>query len=72
MMKLGKVPEAAEHFEQALRSKPNYVEAHFNLGLALEKMGRRPEAIEQYHQVLKLRPDFIPATRALARLQAGQ
>jgi tetratricopeptide (TPR) repeat protein len=46
-------------------------QAHFNLGLALEKPGRMPEAIQQYQQALKLRPDFTAAKGALARLQAG-
>jgi tetratricopeptide (TPR) repeat protein len=60
------------HWEEALRLKPDDVEAHYNLGLALEKLGRTPEAIEQYEQVLKLRPDFIQARNALMRLGAGQ
>jgi tetratricopeptide (TPR) repeat protein len=68
---MGKLPEAVAEYEQALRSKPDYVEAHFNLGLALEKMGRTAEAIGQYEQALKLRPDYTPAKDALARLRAG-
>ena len=72
LQRLGKLPEAVARYEQALRIKPDYVEAHFNLGLALEKLGRTPEAIEHYEQVLKLRPDYPPATKALARLRAGQ
>jgi tetratricopeptide (TPR) repeat protein len=70
--RMNKLPEAVAQYEQALRIKPDYVEAHFNLGLALEKLGRMPEAIEHYQQAVKLQPDFLPATRALARLQAGQ
>jgi tetratricopeptide (TPR) repeat protein len=66
------LPEAIAEYEQAVRIKPDYVEAHFNLGLALEKMGRVPESIEHYQQVLKLRPDFAPAKNALARLRTGQ
>jgi Tfp pilus assembly protein PilF len=69
---MGKLPEAVQQYEQALRSKPDYTEAHFNLGLALENLGRTPEAIEHYERAVKLQPDFIPATRALARLRAGQ
>jgi tetratricopeptide (TPR) repeat protein len=69
---MGKLPEAVAQYEHAVRIKPDYVEAHFNLGLALEKLGRTSEAIEHYQQALKLRPDFTPARKALTRLQAGQ
>jgi tetratricopeptide (TPR) repeat protein len=69
---MGKLPEAVAQYEQALRSRPDYVEAHFNLGLALEKLGRATEAIEQYKHALELRPDFAPAKNALTRLRAGQ
>ena len=68
----GQDTEAIGQYEQALRIKPDYVEAHYNLALALEKMGRTPEAIEHYQQALKLRPDDIPARNALTRLGAGQ
>jgi tetratricopeptide (TPR) repeat protein len=70
--RMGKLPEAVAQYEQALRSKPDYVKAHFNLGLALEKLGRTPEAIEHYQQALRLRPDLAAARNALARLQARQ
>ena len=65
------MPEAIGHYEQALRINPDYGEAHYNLGVALEKLDRRPEAVAHYQQALKLQPDFIPATKAHARLQAG-
>jgi tetratricopeptide (TPR) repeat protein len=68
----GKIEEAIAHYEQALRIDPDYVQAHYNLGLALERLGRTPEAIEHYQQVLKLRPDFTPARNALSRLQADK
>jgi tetratricopeptide (TPR) repeat protein len=69
---MGKLPEAVEQYQHALRSEPDYVEAHYNLGLALEKLGRTPEAIAEYQQALKLQPDLAPAKNALTQLQAGQ
>ncbi len=72
MAQARRLPEAMEHWEQALKLKPDDVEAHMNLGKALEGQGRLPEAIEHYQQALKLRPDFLPAKNALTRLAAGQ
>ena len=64
--------EARGHYEQALRSKPDYAEAHWALGMALEQAGGVTGAIQHYEQALRLKPDFIQAQNALARLQAGQ
>jgi Tfp pilus assembly protein PilF len=46
------VPEAGEHFEQALRIRPDYAEAHNNLGAVLLQTGRISEAAEQFQQAL--------------------
>jgi tetratricopeptide (TPR) repeat protein len=54
----GKVPEAIEHYEQALRIKPDSAEAHNNLGIALQNLGKVPEAIGHYEQALRLKPDY--------------
>ena len=58
--------------EQALRSKPDYAEAHYNLGVVLERVGRAQEAIEHYEQALRIKPDYVKAHYnlgvALARL----
>ncbi len=52
----GKIDDAISDFKQALRSKPDYAEAHYNYGRALARLGRWPDAIEQYHQALDSRP----------------
>ena len=59
---MGRTTEAIAHFEEALRLKPNYVEAHNDLGIALGSVGRTPEAIEQYEEALRLKPDFFQAS----------
>ena len=43
-----------EHYEEALRIKPDYIRAHNNLGNALFQLGRVPEAIAHWEQVLRL------------------
>jgi tetratricopeptide (TPR) repeat protein len=59
----GKISEAIEQYEQALRLFPNYPKARVNLGIALEQTGRAPEAIEQYEEALRLDPDYVKARR---------
>ena len=54
----GKVSDAIEQYEQALRIKHDYVEAQINLGNALFESGKVPDAIEQYEQTLRIRPDY--------------
>ena len=44
-------------YHQALQLKPDYLEAHNNLGTVLKNRGRYDEAITAYHQALQLQPD---------------
>ena len=64
-----------EQYQQALKCRPNYAEAHYNLGLALASRGQLDEAIEHYQQALRLRPNFAKArnnlNKALAQARAG-
>jgi len=61
LLRRGKVPEAIDQFEQALRIKPDDAETHYNLGIALEQAGRIEEAIAHYQQASQIRPDFVKA-----------
>jgi len=47
------------------------VEAHYNLGVALEQTGKIEDAIRCYQEVLRLKPDYAEAQTRLARLQAA-
>jgi len=48
--------EAIANFEQALRLRPAYAEAHSNLGLALTQAGRPAEAVPHLRESLRLKP----------------
>ena len=48
----GRVDEAVIHFWEALVLKPDFVEAHNNLGNALQEQGRLDEAVASYRQAL--------------------
>jgi tetratricopeptide (TPR) repeat protein len=68
----GHLPEAIDHYEQALRLNPDLAEAHYNLGMALEQAGRKVPAMARYKLALQNQPDFPEAQRRLARLQGVQ
>ncbi|MGD1032034.1 MAG: tetratricopeptide repeat protein [Opitutaceae bacterium] len=54
----GRMPDAIAHYERALRLKPDYAEAHNNLGIALDAVGRTQEAIAQVEEALRLGLDM--------------
>ena len=45
-------------YRRALELKPDYAEAHSNLGIALKDQGKLDEAIACYRRALELKPDF--------------
>lgn len=47
---------AEEHFRKAMQADANLAEAHYNLGLALDKLGKHPEATEQFKKAKELAP----------------
>ncbi len=51
------LPEAISDFKRSLQLKPDYAEAHYNLGKALARSGKTTEAINQYRQALLIQPD---------------
>ena len=67
----GRLDEAAARFSEALRIKPDSVEAHSNLGIALFVAGRRAEAEAQYEEALRIMPGYEPALRSLELVRAS-
>src|SRR6266704_441221 len=57
----GKLTEAMEHYQTALRLNPDYADAHNNVGAVLAEQGRLAEAIEHYREALRLKPDYADA-----------
>jgi len=63
----GRTDEAIEHFHEALRIKPDFERAHYNLGIALLEQGKIDEAIAQFRETLRIAPDFSQARTHLDR-----
>jgi protein O-mannosyl-transferase len=57
----GSVDEAMDHLTEALKSNPDYPEAHNNMGLALQLVGRFEEAEAAHAAALRLQPTFAEA-----------
>ncbi len=62
-------PEAEASFRQAIRCKPHYSQAHFNLGQCLKERGQRKDAAAEFREALRCRPDYELARAALRDLE---
>jgi len=67
----GDLRMAQSAYEEALRIKPDYVEAHNNLALVLMRTGRADEAIIHYRQALTENPDSAEVHNNLGAVLAG-
>ena len=65
LLQQGRVADAVSVLRAVVQQRPDYAEAHNNLGIALGSQGRLPEAIEQFEQALRLKPGFADAQRNL-------
>ena len=61
LFKQRKFDEAIVEYREALRLKPDFTLAHFNLGNALRDQGRIDQAITDFREVIRLKPDHAEA-----------
>lgn len=66
----GRISEAREQYEEALRIKPDYDMAHNNLAVTLIAAGQPDEAIRELELALRIKPDLVEAEDNLAWLLA--
>ena len=52
---------AIDSYKKALKLKPDYAEAYYNMGVALKGKGDLKEAINSYKKALKIKPDYAEA-----------
>lgn len=71
-MGAGRLADARQAWQEVLRLRPDWPEAHLGLGDVLARTGEPAAAIREYTEALRLRPEFVPAHLAyggvLARL----
>ena len=60
--------EAVLHCQEALHVRPDFAEAHNNLGTARLNQGRVDEAIRHWQRALSIRPDFAEVHYNLANV----
>jgi tetratricopeptide (TPR) repeat protein len=53
---LQRYADAIQHYGLAINIKPDFSDAHVNLGLVLEKEGNIPAAINHYREALRIEP----------------
>jgi len=62
----GRNTEALSCYEQALKCKPGYADAHHNIGLLMKSSGRDAEAISSFKRAVELDPEFFDAMNNLS------
>jgi tetratricopeptide (TPR) repeat protein len=60
LQRQGALEEAAAEYRAAIKSAPNYAEAHANLGAVMSRLGRYDEAVAGYEAALRLNPQLTP------------
>jgi tetratricopeptide (TPR) repeat protein len=59
---------AAKMFDIAISLKPNYAEAHFNLGVVLQNLDYKDESIESYKKAIAISPNYSDAHNNLGNV----
>ena len=54
----GKLDDAIGAYREAIRLKPDYAEAFYNLGSVLNELGRFDEADQALDEARRLKPDM--------------
>ena len=66
---IGRLDDALVSYNQAIALKPDFAEAHSNIGITLQELGRFDDAITSYNPAIALKPDYAEAHRLLASMK---
>ncbi len=59
--KLGHTEKALAAYHRSIEMKPDYAEAHSNMGATLFGLGRYSEAVDSLQKALEINPNHVPA-----------
>jgi protein O-mannosyl-transferase len=71
-LELEQYDAAVAQFREALRIKPDDVEAYYNIGLARRRQGRNADAIDAFVRAVELKPDHASSLYNLGNIFAEQ
>jgi Tfp pilus assembly protein PilF len=60
-LRLGDRATAVEHYSAAITHDPQFFEAHYNLGRALQQQGETEAAVTAYQSAIAIKPNLAPA-----------
>jgi tetratricopeptide (TPR) repeat protein len=64
--------EAIEHYRKAVAIKPDYLRAHYRMGMALRELGQMEEARREFEEVVRIAPQSDEAREVQMILDAGE
>ncbi len=67
-LEVGEIEAAVEQLREAIRLSPEFADAHYNLGTALQAQGAVRDAIAAYRRAIELEPDYAEAHNNLGVL----
>ena len=59
--KQDQLQDALDSYKHALRLKPDYAEAYYNMGVVYENQDQLQDALDSYKHALRLKPDYAKA-----------
>lgn len=74
LQQAGSLREAADQYRAVIKLKPDYAEAHANLGVVLSRLGDYAGAVASYEAALRLKPELKPIllNLGIAHYRAGR
>ena len=60
---------ALKNYQKAIKIKPDFYQAYFNMGSVLRHLGRKDESISSYEKAIEINPNYIDAHKNLSAMK---